>query len=58
VVDVGGGLGASSVPLARDCPNVELVVQDEEDVVTEAKEVIDIHSHLPFTADNIPSFGT
>lgn len=39
VVDVGGGLGTASLPLARDFPGIQLVVQDLPGVIAEAKQV-------------------
>lgn len=39
VVDVGGGLGTASLPLARDFPGIQVVVQDLPGVIVEAKQV-------------------
>ncbi len=40
VVDVGGGIGVSSLQLAKSFPDMKLVVQDRAAVVKEALEVI------------------
>ncbi|KAA1477984.1 S-adenosyl-L-methionine-dependent methyltransferase [Dentipellis sp. KUC8613] len=39
VVDVGGGVGASAFPLARDFPGLKVAVQDRPDVIENAKKV-------------------
>lgn len=39
VVDVGGGVGAASMPLARKYDHFKLVVQDRPPVVEEGKKV-------------------
>ncbi|KAF5386809.1 hypothetical protein D9615_002134 [Tricholomella constricta] len=39
VVDVGGGVGTSSLPLAREFPNLEIVVQDLPGVIENAKKL-------------------
>ncbi|KAA1477972.1 S-adenosyl-L-methionine-dependent methyltransferase [Dentipellis sp. KUC8613] len=39
VVDVGGGVGTSAFPLARDFPELKIVVQDRPDVVNDAKKL-------------------
>ena len=39
MVDVGGGVGAASLPIVRNCPNIRLVIQDAEPVVAEAPKV-------------------
>lgn len=49
VVDVGGGLGAPAMVLARNHPHLHLIVQDREIVVVQAIEVsclrINLKSH-------------
>ncbi|KAA1478076.1 S-adenosyl-L-methionine-dependent methyltransferase [Dentipellis sp. KUC8613] len=39
VVDVGGGVGASAFPLAREFPALRLVVQDRANVIEDAKKL-------------------
>ena len=39
-MDVGGGVGAASLPIVRNYPNIRLVIQDAEPVVAEAPKVI------------------
>jgi O-methyltransferase domain len=39
IVDVGGGVGASSMPIAQKFDRLELVVQDHPATVEEAKKV-------------------
>ncbi|TFY66484.1 hypothetical protein EVG20_g4602 [Dentipellis fragilis] len=39
VVDVGGGVGTSAFPLARDFPALKVVVQDRPDVIADAKKL-------------------
>ncbi|KAF8492246.1 S-adenosyl-L-methionine-dependent methyltransferase [Gautieria morchelliformis] len=38
VVDVGGGIGTSSLPLARDFPDINIVLQDLPRVIEDAKK--------------------
>ena len=40
VVDVGGGIGTASIPLARDFPHLNVVIQDLPSVIEDAKKVI------------------
>jgi len=40
VVDVGGGVGTVSLSLARDFPDLQIVLQDLPSVIEEAKKVI------------------
>ncbi|KLO13199.1 S-adenosyl-L-methionine-dependent methyltransferase [Schizopora paradoxa] len=40
VVDVGGGIGASSLQLAKSFPELKLVVQDRPPVVKEGRELV------------------
>ncbi|KAG6901477.1 hypothetical protein C0995_011449 [Termitomyces sp. Mi166 len=37
IVDVGGGIGSESLPLAREFPDFNLVVQDRQPVIEDAK---------------------
>jgi ubiquinone/menaquinone biosynthesis C-methylase UbiE len=39
VVDVGGGVGTSSLPLAEAYPNLEIVIQDRPPVVEDGLKV-------------------
>ena len=39
VIDVGGGVGAASLPIVRSCQNIKLVIQDTENFVHEAPKV-------------------
>ena len=39
VVDVGGGIGASSFPLAEKFSEMNIVIQDLSNVIDEAKKV-------------------
>ena len=39
VVDVGGGLGTSALPLVRAFPQLEVIVQDLEDVIADTRKV-------------------
>ena len=38
VVDVGGGIGAQSLTLSKNCPNLRFIVQDREAVMKDAKK--------------------
>ncbi|KZV60678.1 S-adenosyl-L-methionine-dependent methyltransferase [Peniophora sp. CONT] len=38
VVDVGGGLGAQSLTLSKNCPNLRFIVQDREALMEPAKK--------------------
>ena len=42
VVDVGGGIGSQTLPIARAYPNLKFVVQDREAVVKDAEIVSNI----------------
>lgn len=39
IVDVGGGIGVTSMPLARKYPNLNIIIQDLAPVVEDAKKV-------------------
>ncbi|KAA1478073.1 S-adenosyl-L-methionine-dependent methyltransferase [Dentipellis sp. KUC8613] len=39
IVDVGGGVGTSAFPLARDFPKLKIVIQDLPNVVDDAKKL-------------------
>jgi len=39
VVDVGGGVGTSAIPIAREFPNLKVIVQDLPSVIQDAQEV-------------------
>ncbi|KAF8577508.1 S-adenosyl-L-methionine-dependent methyltransferase [Ramaria rubella] len=38
IIDVGGGIGTASLPIARDYPDLKLVIQDLPDVINDAKK--------------------
>lgn len=40
VIDVGGGVGAASLPIVKSCPNIKLVIQDTEKVMEQAPKVL------------------
>lgn len=48
VVDVGGGVGASSMPIAQKFDHLQLVVQDRPATVEEGKKVRRAYSVLAF----------
>lgn len=41
VVDVGGGIGAQSLTLAKNCPNLKFIIQDRPEVVKVAEKIWD-----------------
>ncbi|KAF8988604.1 O-methyltransferase, partial [Cyathus striatus] len=42
VVDVGGGVGASTMPLAETYPNLKFIIQDRPNVIDEGKKLWDL----------------
>ena len=39
LVDVGGGIGATSIIVAENHPHIHVIVEDREQVVSTAREV-------------------
>ncbi|KAL4890656.1 hypothetical protein BDV59DRAFT_204136 [Aspergillus ambiguus] len=56
IVDVGGGIGAATMPIVRAFPNLRLTVQDMEDSAAEFKRVITYRKTIP-TSRNMAEYS-